>query len=226
MTPDAQIVAARRAVDAAVNTRAADGTRPDDGGWALAPDALEFLERLVASIKPRRVLEFGSGVSTRTIAGAAAALDHPVSITSIDHDPVFGGEAAAALDGVPSSVTVEFVTVPLVARAVADEPLPAYLPERIDELPGGPADLVLIDGPPEALGGRGGVLYQALERSGPGTVIVVDDAARSSERRAIRRWHEVVGDAVEIRELDGFSRGLAVAIVHRPLRSFDLAGVA
>ena len=187
-----------------------------DRSWSLAPEAIELLERLVGEVQPRHILEFGSGTSTAALAAACASLPHSVVITSIDHDPHFARVAAEGLGQVAGPVTVKFVLAPLVLRVVGGKLLPVYLPEPIGEAAKSPADLVLVDGPPAALGGREGTLHQALERSREGTVIVVDDAARASEREAIANWRAAVGDAIEIREPDGFSRGVAVAMVRAP----------
>src|ERR1043166_5299296 len=60
-----------------------------DEGWTLAPDALRFITSLIGKLKPRHVLEFGSGLSTQVLARATAELSEPAAVSSVDHDPKF-----------------------------------------------------------------------------------------------------------------------------------------
>jgi hypothetical protein len=51
----------------------------------------------------------------------------------------------------------------------------------------GPFDFALIDAP-QYLYGRDGALHLAWGHLAPGALILLDDAARSGERRTLRRW--------------------------------------
>jgi hypothetical protein len=118
---------------------------------------------------------------------------------------------------------VHLLFAPLVAREYAEQWLPAYA-----DLDGGlerlaAADLIVVDGPPRALGGREGVLYQLHEFAHPGTVVVFDDSERADVRKALRRWKQNLGHAVVIRRLDGFQKGLSCALIRKPIRPSDLA---
>src|SRR5262249_2283914 len=64
--------------------------------WALAPDALRLLASLVRHLRPRHVLEFGSGLSTQVLTWASQGLPD-CRIASIDHDPEFSEAAARQL---------------------------------------------------------------------------------------------------------------------------------
>src|ERR1051326_4400992 len=72
---------------------------PPDSGWSLALDALRFIACVVQHARPRHILEFGSGLSTRVLARAAAALEHECCISSLDHDPEFGAAAVQSYFG-------------------------------------------------------------------------------------------------------------------------------
>src|SRR5438093_47847 len=65
---------------------------PVDDGWTLAPDALRFITSLVQHLKPRHVLEFGSGLSTRVLARACTELKPKCAISSVDHDSEFAAK--------------------------------------------------------------------------------------------------------------------------------------
>jgi predicted O-methyltransferase YrrM len=196
---------------------------PPDKGWTLALDALRFINTVVRYFKPRHILEFGSGLSTQVLARAAAGLAHECGISSVDHDPDFAAAAALRCFGQTGKMCrVAFQIAPLVAREYGGKFVPAYLmkPERfVSQMP---VDLVLIDGPPAVLGGREGTLYQAMDYVKPGTLVLLDDSARREERAALANWQGMLGSAIEVIELPGFTKGMAAIIVHGPVRSTDL----
>jgi hypothetical protein len=196
---------------------------PPDCGWTLALDALLFITNVVRHFKPRHVLEFGSGLSTQVLARAAADLADECSISSVDHDPEFGAAAAqSCLSNTGKTCHVAFQTAHLVTRAYGGKFVPAYLikPEQFASQM--PVDLVLIDGPPAALGGREGTLYQAMDYMKPGTLVLLDDSGRREERAALANWQDMLGSAIEAIELPGFTKGMAAIIVHEPVRSTEL----
>jgi predicted O-methyltransferase YrrM len=198
---------------------------PPSDGWTLAPDALRFLSRLVPALSPSHVLEFGSGLSTRVLARACGRLSGRRAISSVDHDPEFGSAAAkafAAAAAAPASVRVRFQIAPVVARECGGRLLPVYRWRSSAFASRRPVDLVLIDGPPVTLGGREGTLYQAMDHAQPGTLALLDDTIRPEERMTVTRWQQTLGDAVETRELPGFSKGMAAVLIRRPVRRAEL----
>jgi predicted O-methyltransferase YrrM len=215
----------------AIDTALADAERidlswvdpwPSDDGWTLAPDALRFLASLVRVLKPRHILELGSGLSTRVLAHATSELEEPCYISSIDHDPEFGAAAARSFSEESETERVRFQIAPLVAREYAGKLLPVYLiqPERLASPL--PVDLVVVDGPTVVLGGREGTLYQVMDSVRPGAVLILDDAARKEEQLALSHWRESLGDAIEIIELPHFTKGMAAVIVHRTIKVAEL----
>ncbi len=113
---------------------------------------------------------------------------------------------------------------PIVAREYAGKSLPVYHLDPTLLARSEPADLVVIDGPPAALGGREGMLYQAMDHARPGTLIVLDDANRPAEQAILGAWRDNFGDAVEIAAHSGFTKGLATILVVRPVRREALWG--
>jgi len=191
--------------------------------WALPLDEQRFLASLVVHVKPRHILELGSGTSTEVLARAGSQLDVPCSITSVDHDPDFRQSAIRKLadQRQPGShITLQFA--PLVLRECGGKLLPVYRlrPQRFACL--SPADLVLIDGPPAALGGREGTLYQVLDFARSGTLVLLDDANRAEERAVLSRWQDNFGDAIEIKLLREFSHGMAAIIIREPIPTSEL----
>jgi hypothetical protein len=193
---------------------------PSADGWTLAPDALRLLDALVGELRPRHVIEFGAGTSTAVITRACTIVGSTCAITSIDHDPEFGVPDSRGVSVIASHVTLSSVQAPLVARDCGAKLLPTYFLRADQRASAEAADLVLIDGPPVSLGGREGVLYQVLPWCRPGTIVLLDDAARGSERSAVHHWQTTLGGAIDVRRLEGFVKGL-VAVIVRDTRPAD-----
>jgi hypothetical protein len=189
---------------------------PTSDGWTLAPDALRLVTRVVEILRPRHVLELGSGLSTRVLARAAGGLGNGAVISSVDHDPQYNWESGGS-PREPGSAPVAFHLAPLVVREFGGKLCGAYLlqPEKLASKE--PVDLVVIDGPPVNLGGREGTLYQVMDVARPGTLVLLDDSKRPEERAAIRAWQDNLGDAVSIEQLPGFAKGMAAIVVNRPV---------
>jgi predicted O-methyltransferase YrrM len=184
-------------------------------GWALPADALALLMALVREMAPRHVLEFGSGLSTRALARASSLLPRPCMISSIDHDPAFSVRAAERVRADGLAHLVRFQAAPLVVRRFRGQgpALPTYLVD-VDLLASpDPADLVLIDGPPSMLGGRAGILLQALDHCRPGTTVLLDDANRPEEQEALAHWQAELGPDIDVELLTGYERGLARIVI-------------
>ena len=194
---------------------------PTSDGWTLAPDALRLVTRIVETLRPRHVLELGSGLSTRVLARAAGNLGNGAVISSVDHDPQYNWESGGSPREL-GSAPVAFHRAPLVVREFGGKLCGAYLlqPEKFASKD--PVDLVVIDGPPVNLGGREGTLYQIMEVARPGTLVLLDDSKRPEERAAIRAWQDNLGDAVSIEQLPGFAKGMAAIVINRPVPVKDL----
>jgi predicted O-methyltransferase YrrM len=196
---------------------------PSDDGWTLAVDSLRFLTSLVKHLRPRHIMEFGSGLSTRVLVQAGAELRPQCCISSVDNDPEFSLAAARKLaDQEKGSCRVEFQLAPLVVRSCGEKFLPFY-----HLRPGHLAsqrliDLAIIDGPPAKLGGREGMLYQVMEFARRGTLLLLDDADRAEEQTVLSRWQDSFGTAVEVDRLPGFARGMGAVMVLEPVRRSDL----
>jgi precorrin-6B methylase 2 len=188
---------------------------PADDGWSLAPDALRLLVSLVTELSPRHVLEFGSGVSTSVIARVCAGLEPQGAVTSIDNDPKFAAATRRRLAGLGLERVVNLQVASLVARHQFGRLVPVYLLRHEELATRSRPEIVLVDGPPLVLGGREGVLVQAVQRARVGSIILVDDASRRAEAAALERLRGVLGEAIEVRALPGFVKGLAAIIVRK-----------
>lgn len=207
---------------------------PTAHDWTLAPDALRMVTQIVNVVRPRHILELGSGLSTRVLARTAASLKPACVISSVDHDPQYnyGASEAAqkkeAADGAAPSADaadappvpmakVKFHLAPLVVREFGGKLVGVYLMDPKKLASKRPVDLVVIDGPPINLGGREGTLYQVMDYVRPGTIILLDDSKRPEERAAIQAWQDNFGDAIHAEQLPGFAKGMAAIIIRKPV---------
>lgn len=185
--------------------------------WSLDEDTLAFLSRLVATLGPRRIVEFGSGVSTRVLARSGAVLDPSANVVALENDPLFRRRTKRELaeDGLATFAEVRLT--PVVVRRWFGNNVPVYHLTKPFLSATPRPDIVVVDGPPLPLGGREGSLLQAVHLARAGTIVVVDDASRPSEAEALVRMGKVCGEGVRLLELDGFAKGLGVLVVHEAM---------
>jgi hypothetical protein len=185
--------------------------------WAMADDALTLLVRLVRLLSPSAIVEFGSGASTVVLAAAAAEQDPVPRVVALENDPLFERHTSALLERRGLRDRVDLRRVPLVARSWYGQQMPVYLLDDALARDVRGAELVLVDGPPQPLGGRAGSLLQALHLGRAGTVVLLDDADRPGETAALAHVHRSLGERVRQVDTEGFSKGLAALVLQEPL---------
>jgi predicted O-methyltransferase YrrM len=162
--------------------------------WAITPSAMLLLWHLLHELKPRNIVEFGSGVSTRIFASyaAIAAKDgDSVRILSIDHDRHWLEETRRQLGCLELDHHVRLVHAPLTEQQLLGRPIVAYsVPheEFSAEAGTGGFDFCLIDGPPGEVG-RAGSLPLAAPHLSASASIILDDAYRPGEQLALKEWY-------------------------------------
>lgn len=156
----------------AIKTALADGPNVDltwlaavENDWSMAHDTLRFVFSLVEQLQPQHVLEFGGGTSTHVLARATASASPDCRISSVDHDPEFQRLLAAEMARGTCASRVIVQLAPIVAREWAGQWLPTYHVRTEALASHRPPDLILIDGPPIALGGREAIREFEEERS-------------------------------------------------------------
>lgn len=164
---------------------------PPMRGYAISPDFALILLEIIRDYRPTHLMELGCGVST-LIGSYGLEKYHPHGhITSIEHQAAF---ADFTRDNLTKHGLTDFVTVihaPLtMLYRVHGWRGRWYASESI----GGdkPIDLLVIDGPPQYQNPQRLARYPALpllfDRLAAGALILVDDADRRGERRAVKRW--------------------------------------
>ena len=181
-------------------------------GWGLAPDAVEYLLRLVELLTPKHVVEFGSGISTHVLGRACAALSPAGAVTSLESDPHYLDEVSRALTHTTFDHQVTVLLAPLGLPRVEGRLSPVYRFARESFASMSAPEVVLVDGPPSALGGRLGSTMQAVELVHANGVVLLDDAKRPAEQAVLAAVETNSKRACSVTYLDEFSHGLGVIL--------------
>jgi predicted O-methyltransferase YrrM len=142
--------------------------------WAASADVLLTLANISQKIKPKVIVDLGSGVSTLVLAKATPS----AKVFSIDHLPEFASKTRSLLDD-HQIANVDLRVAPLSSHPSGGQWYEISAFADIDQI-----DLLFIDGPPGSRDdkARHPVLAQCLSKLSPGAVIVIDDAGRNGER--------------------------------------------
>lgn len=188
------------------------------GTWSLDADTLAYLEREIASDPPRRILEFGSGVSTvclawfmRRHAAAAAPADEAPLVVAVEQDETFARRARELLAELDLAGHAVVLHAPLRRQTIEGVDTLCYdlEPQRLSRHTGaGGADFVVVDGPAAEGGARFGTLPLARPALAPGARFYLDDALRDEELFAARMWRQLEG--IEPRAIRLVGKGLLV----------------
>jgi predicted O-methyltransferase YrrM len=168
------------------------------GDWTISAQAMNLVEREIRARPARRILEFGSGLSTaclaRYMSESASASPRP-AVISVEEDVDFCAEARALVADLGLDELALIHHAPLVKRNVAGRSVNAYeLPaEVLAALQAESADLVFIDGPGMAGGpfARWAVLHTVLPLLPTGFRFYLDDALSDSALEYARLWSAI-----------------------------------
>lgn len=148
---------------------------------------LRLIASLASEIAPRHVIEFGCGPSTELLAQVGFDRGR-MAVTTFEHDPWAAREVL--LHANPFAINYRwfsFCLCPLVVRRCGSVLAPVYDDGMTTSTVPYPADLIVIQGPPRELGGRAGMLYQALKYARVGTVLLLLDV-RAEEETLTVAW--------------------------------------
>lgn len=200
-------------VHPALLQRALDGVH-GMSTWAITRQLAVWIARTCEARKPQSILELGSGMST--VALAIYAARHGTRVVSLEHDKSWLDAISTKLERMGLRQHVELIHAPL--DKTPDGPwyrvdLGSVLMEGIirGEQSKPMFDMVLVDGPPADVGGRGAVMNAIRPRLAPGAMVLVHDALRDEERAQLERWraHAVL---TEVRTGED-ARGLGVLVL-------------
>lgn len=182
---------------------------PHPGGpFAMAEDACKFLGALVRRLQPQRVLEFGSGLSSTVIATELKRVPG-AQLISVDHHGGCQAQARHLAGKHGVSDVIQFLRCPIRPRWYHGKLLFFYDLTGGIRAQVGMLDLVLVDGPPRYWG-REAAAYAVYPYLKAGALLLIDDAKRRGEQRAMSEWRKLYGTALQPATEQPFERGLGV----------------
>lgn len=157
-----------------------------------------WLWRCLDQTHPKVVIELGTGFSTLIIAAYAQlrkeTTGENLTIISAEHDSHWHDVQLKTLTSLDLLEVVRLTYCPLETQTYFGQQVVSYsrIQEVIGELaPDIKADMVFVDGPPATLyggPGRRGSLLQAISLTRDGGTILLHDALRAEEYKAIRDY--------------------------------------
>jgi len=180
------------------------------GRWRIEKDFAQFIGLVCETLRPRKVLEFGTGLSTVVLAHEASK-GNVGRILSVDHLEDFPGHPRNILKKEGMREAVDFFHFPIRLHYIAGKIFQFYsMPEGF--LSGaGELDLVIVDGPPYYYNSREAALYFTFPYLSKDALVLLDDAKRADkEGRYINNWKAYFGEAMDsVTFQDQFKKGLA-----------------
>jgi cell division protein FtsB len=167
---------------------------PPMGGWAASADFNLLVVQELINLRPRKVLECGSGTSTLLLALAVRQYDLPTKVIALEHLEQFRASTQRSLEQHGVADFAEVRLAPLVPVPVPDHATPWYSEQQWDDLDD--IGLLVVDGPPSTTGKR--PRYPAapllVPRMSSRAVIVVDDLIRPEDREVVQSWRGLLPD--------------------------------
>lgn len=164
-------------------------------GSVVSPDFANLLVSLIHELKPQRVLELGSGVSTTITASVLKDLGAG-HLYSVDNELKYAEYTQRTLgtQGISEFATV--LIAPVQDVVVSGRSYPWYGLD-LDLVPEG-IDLLIVDGPPamEFAEARYPALPILMSKLSAAAVVIIDDYEREGDRSNVRRWLEAFPDFV------------------------------
>lgn len=168
------------------NTYRPEGLRPLLGGWALTPSGMLDIAQAISRDAPDVVVECGSGTSTMWIALALRASGGG-HVYALEHDREFAQETRRQLSAQGLAAYATVVDAPIVEQNGADGIVEWYDVRGLGDV--NRIDVLVIDGPPQALGDLRKFAMELLsDRFSEGTRVFADDVNRDAERTMISEW--------------------------------------
>ena len=151
--------------------------------WSINQMLAIELAAYVDHVRPRRILEAGSGYSTAILAAYAA--QSGAEVVTLEHDRTYFRKTMRGLQRLGVDRHVDLRLVPL--RPYWFDGRGPY--QWYDSPLEGDFDFVFIDGPPKVVGRK--AAFFALHRHlRSGWEVWIDDGSRKHEEKTVRLWEE------------------------------------
>jgi predicted O-methyltransferase YrrM len=163
-------------------------------GASLRPLCLLHLVNDIVINHRRKILEFGSGISTIIIGRLIKFNGLKSRVISIEHDASWVAEMRDLITLENLEEVVRIVHAPLISTQQTFPTNQWYDTSIIDRELNGVFDMVIIDGPPAWETQKKEARYQALPfvfpRLAQKSIVYLDDANRKGEQKIINRWEK------------------------------------
>ncbi len=213
----------QRQVQAALNLHQLveiPGRVPPMGGWAASADFNVLMLEELIRIRPRTVVECGSGTTTLLLALAVRQYGLSTRVVALEHLESFKAqtEETLRLHGVADFAEVRLA--PLGRSSVPDHATPWYAEEALTDLH--EIGLLIVDGPPATTGDRARfpAVLLLLDRMSARCSVVVDDLNRPTDLEVVRSWSALLPD-FELEQLDTLQKSAGVLRRGGSARSVD-----
>jgi predicted O-methyltransferase YrrM len=162
-------------------------------GASLRPHCLAHVINDILVNRRRRILEFGTGISTLMIGRLIRQNGLDASVLSIDHDEHWVATATRMVEAEGLAEVIQVVCAPLHETELSLDGCRWYDETVLREAAASSRfDMVLVDGPPAWQPGIGRARFPALpfalERLESQASIYLDDANRAGERSVTEAW--------------------------------------
>ena len=163
--------------------------------FSLGAEALNFLDARIRELRPRAILEFGSGVSTVVLAGQMAGIHGGTRprVFSVEESETYLEKTRWMLEDAGLSSHARLACRPLRERVIGGRRTTCYdlddvfLSTFVDLEP----DVIVVDGPSGGGDVRFGTLPLVLGHLASPCTFFLDDALREAEIHVANLWREL-----------------------------------
>ena len=186
---------------------------PKFKNWSIFKDTAQLIGRYCETVRPKNIVEFGTGLSTLIFAHEAFK-GHVHNVWTIDHFTDFPGHPQKTIEEKYPDQRIRFECFPTKRRYMAGKLFEFYsLPDSYFEKTQH-IDLVFIDGPPFYYNhGREAALYWIYPYLSDNAVILMDDGERiQMEQRYLKSWKSYFNGNIDCQlYVEEFGKGLCCA---------------
>lgn len=177
--------------------------------WSLGDESLGIIIERLGRIKPKLILEYGSGVSSIRLAKSFPA----ARIISIESEIFYHAETERERENAEAG-NLKVIHCPLQYQWHGFCRYLSYSKPYFE----GEIDCILIDGPPgRILRGREACLYGFYEKLKTGGLVILDDYKREGEKQAVKNWIRSYPGSFRLEEIES-EHHLAVLTKIKPVR--------
>lgn len=164
---------------------------PWDEGWAAGSKTAHKLIEYLDELKPRKILDIGSGLTT--VLFAEWAKENGAEVISLEHQEKYYNATSKLLDEHSLRADLRLCKLVKTKWGMFYE---TNIPQGLD--------FILIDGPPGSIG-RGATLYNIYPSLSKDFTAWLDDCTRPQEKQILKQWVQDL--EVEVIDIEGLSRG-------------------